>query len=761
MARQIQYFSVISKLATCFEAMRLGAVEKLTATLARRLTSSQLEEILVKCTDLEPWTRDRISRPIHLLEELKKKRGPSLGEFTSALEELLEGVSDGEELLETVRAFREQHSDEESRTGSNGLPPGASKAQEKAFSNALLRMGQKLSASDFEIVKAICLVPEGRKERATSGHALFSMMKEYGKIHPNNTELLHDIFTHLELVGPLQALEEYQRRCVGPPGPPCPPAGYPINPPPGSGLSSPPQRQPGGSPVQDTGPPLSLYSRTPRVGYNCVSQLNYVHQTGVDQQASPPDHQPALSQIPSFTASPGVPPGTAAAALCSPLQVTGGAAPPGQSNPFRGEVAFQSLSHSPYSHQQQSASQFDSHDQRPPPFNPAHFNKQVSYQSSAVPSHASHMSHQPLHNLQPPPAPPTTSPAPSAPPITNPAPSAPPITNPAPSVPPMSHSSSTHSFPSAMPCESLGNRAACVAPVNKPLPVTVASPTPGSTTSLAGDNLPPRHAGAKLIVNHSREICSHTQMQHAHRMPAVAHYPPPPQRTVFSQGEMRASAGGLGGIPCPSINASVLSEQENFENNRYAAPSPNSSGAGGGACSCHAPHNTLDSQYHAQNLGFEEPSLNSLSPFSSQSGGGRLATCHDPSTSSLVNRQRLREASNESSSFSAVSDEMSSRGRAEEVSQPETNQSSDSELTSENNSARKRTREMETTESSSSSSSDEEQSSLKRAKMSNESKSTFSRLVSRLLPFSWGKKKEDTEKPDSDSDEFEDAKDTS
>ena len=737
-------------------------------TLARSITAAQLEEMRVNSTDLDRWDKDHVPTQIDLLVKLSQ-RHTSSSAFLAKLQQLLENASDASQVSEKVRAFRERHphidSESESRAQFNGVSSrGQCRRLAKAFNDALLKMSRKVSTTDFEIIRGICPLPQGTKSEQSGPHQLFHALKTLGRIGPCDTELLRDIFTVMELAEPLQVLTEYEEFLNQDPRPSAPMAPNTTSP---ISYSYPPQQ----SAYHHNNPYLPPSPAAPQNGSYCSQQsplsAGWPAQPPVgavpepsplDLRSRPPgytDHtypRPLHSTQSQGVSHPQVFPHT-------PCQGGGGdqaAAPPG-------------LGHTSTL---RSGEPLDSDLQRPLPFNPtAHhnFQSQVSFPSSPFlppqPEHSflgqsagNHSRGNPTNDLHPnpPPALPVTSNA-------SPAPSA--------------NSDHTHSFPEAVSCRSLGNRNSLPPQIHRPPAATLGPPrdllTSGPSSASAAYSLPPVPPGnGRLLTRHSREINSLPQSElsrsrHA-RSEAVPR--PSPQRSVFTRGDIRAGVGSGCAGDHSSINASIMSDRENEVNSatatqalpldHHAYPPPPTSphptqhsvlvpGASFSAISGPGHPNPHNSQFVSPKSSYDC----SLFPPHSSGGGSVLAASHDPSTLSLVERQRLRGSVGPSNSFSAIPEDVCGE-EGEEAGRCD--KSSESELTSESGQRRKRVRETdgESSTASSSSEDEEEMSSSKRART--EQKSNRSMLGTILNLFSWGGTKKPAES-DSDSEDCEDA----
>ena len=439
--------------------MKLGPLQKLMATLARGLTEAQLQEILRRSTEFKAVEKDKVlgsAEPrIDLLVVLRRKHSSGAA-FVAKLQELLEDLEDARQLAETVRSFRELHSvmDEDTNcadysTVERSASDIVTRAQKKAFNTALYQMAQNISKSDFEIIKGVSPVVDGAKDAITSGHALFDKLKQNGKIGPNDTELLHDMFTHMELVEPLRALSEYHRV-------------YPIASVPGTS----PHPNPHPSPTPHRAPITTHLSPW----WPVQPQVTAVQDTGQPQTTPTNHHHPQQARGPAVQTS---------------THRTGGQQP-------------YNLSSSPSYQQQPPCSGSHSYPHRQPLRTEYHnFETQISQ----PPSHGDHHLPPSSHHLtQQQQQTSTSHQSPSPPTNTRPPsrlyPSLPPPTiDPTPSAPPIEPYSFAHSFPEAISCESLGNRCSLPPQVNR-APVAAVVPHPVQVSQPESNHyhtIPPSH----------------------------------------------------------------------------------------------------------------------------------------------------------------------------------------------------------------------------------------------------------------------------
>ena len=797
--------------------MKLGPVERLVAKLAMSVTRAQMDEMLVK-SDLDPWDRGHVSSPVDMLVKLRR-RHTSHSAFLATFLKLLENVSDAEQLSETVRTFRDTHrniDDELSAplqcNGATLLPRPVDKDKMRAFNSSLHQMGLKLRLSDFEIIKAISPLQESQKERSDTGQKLFHSLKESGRISPNDTELLHDIFNLMDLVQPLNVLREYEEKFLThdcqPSAPPFSgasqqppyPTTYPPHRPPNIGYSPLPtgwSQVPRTEAVPETGQPHTLYSRRP---------LDYIDETYPRPTNS--YHSPAPTNLPP-AAYPHPPPHQAAVPT-APRDVSTG----------RGSEDSQQLSNDPY--QSGPSPQWNSrvhHFQTQISQTPSPGEHRSMLQPSVTSPHATNtvpsLSQPSIHLPQntPPgnlhPLPPANITPYLSPPATS-------TTLPAPSAPPEHDTDPAHPFPAPISAKSTGNHFS-LPPQPNPLPAAFfgqMSPcnprntnNTHSATSASGLPIVPA-SNDKLLARHSREMGEHHYSRPSRRPKRGVTSQPSSQRSVFSQGDIRTSVGSSGdNNPAPSEQE--LNAQNNGMDNRSSGihtrsydplfQPPNATGSlaqasypddqsrhvccpppptpprftqcsllvSGPSSSLPGPHsdhtsnppNTANSQYVSPNSSYDRSSCSSssLSPNTS-AGGSVLVTSHDPSTHSLVDRHKMSEAAKPSSSFATIPE-----ASAGEEEGGERRRLSESESSSESCLGRKRARETkeQSSETSSSSEEDDETSmTSKRLRTEHNSSSGSSKIrsfLSQLIPFSWGKKNTSTSENDSDE-AFEDAK---
>ena len=454
--------------------MKLGPLQKLMATLARGLTEAQLQEILRRSTEFKAVEKDKVlgsAEPrIDLLVVLRRKHSSGAA-FVAKLQELLEDLEDARQLAETVRTFRELHSviDEDTNcadysTVERSASDIVTRAQKKAFNTALYQMAQNISKSDFEIIKGVSPVVDGAKDAITSGHALFDKLKLNGKIGPNDTELLHDMFTHMELVEPLRALSEYHRvyPIVSVPGTSPHPNPHPYPNPHRAPITTPnphPSPTPHRAPITTPNPhpsptPHRAPDTTPLSPWWPVQpQITAVQETGQPQTTPTNHHHPQQVRGPAVQTS---------------THRTGGQQP-------------YNLSSSPSYQQQPPCSGSHSYPHRQPLRTEYHnFETQISQHPSHGDHHLPPSSHHQQQQTST--SPPSSHQSPSPPTNTHPPsrlyPSLPPPTiDPTPSAPPIEPYSSAHSFPEAISCESLGNRCSLPPQVNR-APVAAVVPHP-------------------------------------------------------------------------------------------------------------------------------------------------------------------------------------------------------------------------------------------------------------------------------------------
>ena len=196
--------------------MKLDPLTKLIGTLATAITRNLRDEMLSQAVFTE-WEKGNITSSVNMLVTLKRKYA-SHGEFLNQLEDML-AVVGRTDLVKTVHDFKTEYKDSlESMTSPYRVPNGAlmphrpHPQQRKDFKTALLKMSHALQTKDFEILKALSPVPDGRKDGIHVGYKLFESLQVYGYISENDVELLDDLFTHIELQKPCDLLRDYQKR---------------------------------------------------------------------------------------------------------------------------------------------------------------------------------------------------------------------------------------------------------------------------------------------------------------------------------------------------------------------------------------------------------------------------------------------------------------------------------------------------------------------------------------------------------------------
>ena len=562
------------------------------AKLAREMTCKQLEEVFNRSMDFGRWERSLLKKPIHMLVSLRKKRTTDV-HYLDTLADLLQDVSNARSLYNDVIECRVQVSaDAGGAVRSNALPNGFSHfqpndAQKKAFKDVLMKISVCLDPDDFEIIKALSPIPDGRKERASEGYMLFDKLKEFGRISENDVELLDDFFTTLDLVRPLELLARYRRdfpmqHCDPPPTAPilldrvggAPGHHTPSQPTQMCGNRMPHPQQPGHAlsthhivqvPVQ---PSTTLYSRPP--GY---LDQNYPRlSTTAPSTQSPPPHSQAAGTNPHQVG------GFATAATVPPT--------------VGGNVSTMREGISPSNPAQRVPSQSPLH----PISNPLHpFQKQISFpprpphHGGPFPSPTQHrqQQHHPAitpasYSIQsPPPPPPAHTPSPPVPTAVPPHTQPDPIPSPLPSPHEPLTQSEPASFPEPLTAQSQGDRCSPALPQQHQLqyhpspPPSPAATPPLGTIGAARTPPPPRSSSYgldrsshslphelnrrdKLLAKQSREMNTLTHSELSRQpdpggAPQVA-----PLRTVFS----RESVGAAGVVGSSASGDNLLSINE-------------------------------------------------------------------------------------------------------------------------------------------------------------------------------------------------------
>ena len=200
--------------------MKLGKIERLMLQLALKVQPTELHELVFSCSELSEAQKVEAHTPIKLFVTLKKISGTD-ERFLEALKKLFEEISHFEELLEIVRAFRRENPRLD-RTPSfdamtPNLPNGAfsfrpEKNQQLRFHKTLLNISGHTDWVHLEIMVALSPIPDGLKESISKGFELFDRLKQHGCISENDTELLDEFFSLLNLQKPMQLLRAYQEQ---------------------------------------------------------------------------------------------------------------------------------------------------------------------------------------------------------------------------------------------------------------------------------------------------------------------------------------------------------------------------------------------------------------------------------------------------------------------------------------------------------------------------------------------------------------------
>lgn len=540
--------------------MKLDPLKKLMATLATETTQFQLDDILLK-PDFLQWERDSLTSTVSMLVALQRKCGSNT-EFLDRLEGLLEGIQENQKLTNAVRNFREQNVDVDALGASCRLPNGAfmhkpTGPQKRAFSSAMLQISRRLSSKDFHILRALSPIPDGRKEGLNTGLKLFDALKTHGCISENDVELLDDFFTHLSLIVPQTVLKDYQEKYPSQYYDPSPSAPIQHSFPTGHMTESHTfPSLPGQHPIQEVNPPSSLYHRP---GHR---DPTYPHQSNSPPIVAHPNTDTHSSHPASHMAG---------QATCNP--------PASQVN-ISDTRSGRELISPPV--QPESPTERES---RPPPQNPTYklFLRQMSPGTpvstpvstpAALPSAPS----QPIT---------TSSTAMLSPPLTQPASSSPSH----PTLPP-SRASTTVSAASSSSSASYDHRsesAFCAEPQSCQSTGDrshfVSLPTPHTQASVAsGGPYSPRTASSsygwgKECQSLPVQVASRDRLlgKRSRQMDEVPRSEPTkramyqevncsPQRSVFTQGDIRCGVGSHQDENLPSINGAVLQHgQKQYE----------------------------------------------------------------------------------------------------------------------------------------------------------------------------------------------------
>ena len=571
--------------------MKLGALQKLMATLAMEINDSKLHQMLSK-PDFHEWEKGTLTSPISMLATLKMKCSSNAA-FLDRFERLLEGMSDAQELANIVRNFREKNADLESTSAAATpfIPNGAfshrpSKQQKADFKSTMLRISNSLERKMFEIIRTVSPIPEGRKESLKVGYKLFEALQTHGCISENDVELLSDFFTHLNLAPPLTLLREYQDKYppwhyvpqpsapVRGPSPQYLRSQYPphsqhphLSPSPQSFFTShttPSHTLPsfpvqGGIPTQEVNPPPSLPPPGLRSTPQSRDPTDPLQRTPLTSEPHPKPDPPSSSRHP---VSPSLLPASQASAMpATPAATRGGAEHTSLSNPFQPESSTEQ-------------------ETRPPPRNPM-FNPVQPFLRQNSPATLTPVG---THSILPP-----TPSAPRPPIITSPATSSttqrPPLYQPpsmSPShttLPPPSSASVEHmsesTFPEALSCQSTGDRTGFASPPSQP-PVAAGGSCSSRTTSYGYGFGRPSHSlpqvdenEDKLVAKRSRQMSQVTHSELTNRA-GLPHCPP--QRNVLTKEDIHRGIASSGNDNLPSINLPVSRELENARNNQYGQP---------------------------------------------------------------------------------------------------------------------------------------------------------------------------------------------
>ena len=222
--RAIEYYlhdrDDVMKFSQSRYVMKLGKLERLMLELALKVQPTELYELVFSCSQLTEAQKSEAHTPIKLLVALKKISGTN-EHFLEALERLFEEISHFEELLEMVRAFRREnpHLNRSSSFGSTtpNLPNGVfafrpEENQQLRFQKMLLNVSNHTDWIHLEIMVALSPIPDGLKESISKGFELFDRLKQHGCISENDTELLDEFFSSLNLQKPMQLLRTYQQQ---------------------------------------------------------------------------------------------------------------------------------------------------------------------------------------------------------------------------------------------------------------------------------------------------------------------------------------------------------------------------------------------------------------------------------------------------------------------------------------------------------------------------------------------------------------------
>ena len=195
--------------------MKLEPLQQLMLKLAMGTNDSQFRKLL-SLADLSEWQRGNLKSPVELFVTLLKKAATN-SHFLAGLERLLADVDQFHHLAKIVQEFRREYSDADALTStfSPALPHGAGlysppKEQKLAFKKVLMNISSQLQRHHLEIMVALSPVPDGRKDRLSEGYRLFNALHTHGCISENDTELLDDFFTRMNLLRPLESLNKYK-----------------------------------------------------------------------------------------------------------------------------------------------------------------------------------------------------------------------------------------------------------------------------------------------------------------------------------------------------------------------------------------------------------------------------------------------------------------------------------------------------------------------------------------------------------------------